>query len=398
MRRKIFAGVVVVLAVSNLGYAQVRRGNGIVPESSIERPEDFGIRMHTNYLIFAPEGTVKLSARPGGETPASLGCIYGLVSNPVTGCPIATTTEVPTGGSGVIVIVDAYDYPSAAKDLTTFSTEFGLPAPNFVVAYATGKKPADACSSGWEVEESLDIEWAHAMSPNAQIVLMEAASNDNSSLYAAIVSANYYIASHGGKGEISMSWGGAEITGENVGDHYFTQSGVVYFAAAGDSPGVIYPGSSVNVVSAGGTQVNRTNGNYTSQTAWTDGGGGVSKYETRPSFQAGVANVVGSKRGTPDLSFDSSGNSPVAVYNSACYNGWLQAYGTSLAAPALAGIINNTGTFHASTSAELTAIYNNRNNSADFTDITSGNCGTNGATVGYDLCTGVGVDQGLFGK
>jgi kumamolisin len=398
MHRRIVFSVVAILVLVNLVSAQVRRGKGIVPESSIERLEDLGVRMHTNYLILAPEGTVKPAATPGGETPASLGCIYDVVSNPVTGCPIATATEVPTGGSGVIVIVDAYDDPSAAADMAMFSTEFGLPAPNFLVKYASGTKPANGCSSGWEVEESLDIEWAHAMAPNAQIVLVEASSNQNSALYAAVSAANAYIAAHGGKGEVSMSWGGAETSGEAGADRYFTQRGVVYVASAGDSPGVIYPGSSVNVISAGGTQINRLAGNYTNQTAWIDGGGGISRYEPRPSFQIGVASIVGSKRGTPDVSFDSSGSSPVAVYNSSCYKGWLQVYGTSLASPALAGIINNIGTFYANTNAELTAIYNNRSNTVDFTDITSGGCGTHNADTGYDLCTGVGVDKGLFGK
>ncbi|MGA7169644.1 MAG: hypothetical protein WBX08_10880, partial [Candidatus Sulfotelmatobacter sp.] len=358
MRKKTVLGIV-VLASASMVSGQVRRGVGIVPDSSIERPEDIGVRMHTNYLIYAPEGKVRPLANPGGETPASLGCVYDLVSKPISGCPIATASEVPTGGSGVIVIVDAYDYPSAAADLATFSSEFGLPAPNFAVKYATGTKPANGCSSGWNGEESLDIEWAHAMAPNAQIVLMEAASNSNSALYAAVTAANSYIAAHGGKGEVSMSWGGSETSGETGSDHYFTQSDVVYFASAGDSPGVIYPSSSVNVVSAGGTQVNRSGGNYTNQTAWSDGGGGTSRYETRPSFQSSVSGIVGSHRGTPDLSFDSSGGSPVAVYNSNCYGGWLEVYGTSVASPSLAGIINNAGTFHAGSNAENTEVYTN---------------------------------------
>ncbi|MFZ0199063.1 MAG: S53 family peptidase [Candidatus Sulfotelmatobacter sp.] len=397
MRKKTVLGIV-VLASASMVSGQVRRGVGIVPDSSIERPEDIGARMHTNYLIYAPEGKVRPLANPGGETPASLGCVYDLVSKPISGCPIATASEVPTGGSGVIVIVDAYDYPSAAADLATFSSEFGLPAPNFAVKYATGTKPANGCSSGWNGEESLDIEWAHAMAPNAQIVLMEAASNSNSALYAAVTAANSYIAAHGGKGEVSMSWGGSETSGETGSDHYFTQSDVVYFASAGDSPGVIYPSSSVNVVSAGGTQVNRSGGNYTNQTAWSDGGGGTSRYETRPSFQSSVSGIVGSNRGTPDLSFDSSGGSPVAVYNSNCYGGWLEVYGTSVASPSLAGIINNAGTFHAGSNAENTEVYTNMSNTSDFTDVTSGSCGTHSATTGYDLCTGVGVDKGLFGK
>ncbi len=390
--------VVAVIAAASVASAQVRRGDGIVPASSIARPEDAGKRMHTNYIIHAPEGVVQPAANPGGETPASLGCVYDIVSNPISGCPIATATQVPTGGSGVIVIVDAYDYPSAAADLATFSTEFGLPAPNFSVQYGSGRKPSNGCRNGWNGEESLDIEWAHAMAPNAQIVLMEASSSSNSALYQAVTAANSYIAAHGGKGEVSMSWGGSETSSETGSDHYFTQSGVVYFASAGDSPGVIYPSSSVNVVSAGGTQVNRSSGNYTNQTAWADGGGGPSKYEARPSFQSSISGIVGTKRGTPDFSFDSSGGSPVAVYNSNCYGGWLEVYGTSVASPSLAGIVNNAGTFNASSNAENTEIYANYTNTADFTDITSGSCGTHSATTGWDFCTGVGVDKGFLGK
>jgi kumamolisin len=393
------AAAILVLTCATLLSGQARVGNGIYPPSSIEQPEDVGVRMHTNYIIYAPTGSIIPAAQPAGETPASLGCVYNLVSNPVSGCPINGTTQVPTGGGGIIVIVDAYDYPSAAADLATFSTTFALPQANFSVQYASGQKPANGCSSGWQGEESLDIEWAHAMAPNAQIVLMEASSASNTALYAAVTAANAYIAAHGGKGEVSMSWGGSETSSETSSDHYFTQSGVVYFASSGDSPGVIYPSSSVNVVSAGGTQVNRNgSGAYTNQTAWSSGGGGKSKYEARPSFQNAIQSIVNKKRGTPDLSFDSSGGSPVAVYNSNCYGGWLRVYGTSVASPSLAGIINSAGGFSASSNAENTLIYSNLGFPQYFTDITSGSCGTHSAAAGWDFCTGVGVDNGLVGK
>jgi subtilase family serine protease len=396
---RIICSAIVLFACATLLNAQVRSGVGIYPSSSIERPEDVGVRMHTNYIIYAPTGSIVPLAQPGGETPASLGCVYNIVSNPISGCPIDGTTAVPSGGSGVIVIVDAYDYPSAAADLSTFSSTFGLPQANFSVQYASGRKPSNGCRPGWELEESLDIEWAHAMAPNAQIVLMEASSNSNSALYQAVTAANSYIASHGGKGEVSMSWGGSETSGETGSDRYFTQSGVVYFASSGDSPGVIYPSSSPNVVSAGGTQVNRnSSGDYTNQTAWSDGGGGDSAYESRPSFQNSIESIVGSHRGTPDLSFDASGGSPVAVYNSSCYGGWLEVYGTSVAAPSLSGIINNAGHFEGSSSAENSLMYSNMGYSQYFTDITSGSCGTHSATTGWDFCTGIGVDNGLTGK
>jgi len=397
---RLIAGLAVLFCCSALLSAQaVRSGVGIIPPSSIEHPWDVGVNMHTNYIFYAPSGSIVPAAQPAGETPASLGCVYDIVSSQVSGCPINGTTIVPTGGSGVIVIVDAYDYPSAAADLSTFSSTFGLPQASFSVQYASGRKPSNGCNSGWQGEEALDIEWAHAMAPNAAIVLMEASSASNSALYQAVTAANSYISSHGGKGEVSMSWGGSETSNESSSDHYFTQSGVVYFASSGDSPGVIYPSSSVNVVSAGGTQVNRnSSGAYTNQTAWSDGGGGASRYESRPSFQNAISSIVGSKRGTPDLSFDSSGGSPVAVYNSNCYGGWLEVYGTSVASPSLAGIINNAGQFKTSSNAENTLIYSNLGFSQYFTDITSGSCGTHSATTGWDFCTGVGVDHGLTGK
>ena len=397
---RLIAGLAVLFCCSALLSAQaVRSGVGIIPPSSIEHPWDVGVNMHTNYIFYAPSGSIVPAAQPAGETPASLGCVYDIVSSQVSGCPINGTTIVPTGGSGVIVIVDAYDYPSAAADLSTFSSTFGLPQASFSVQYASGRKPSNGCNSGWQGEEALDIEWAHAMAPNAAIVLMEASSASNSALYQAVTAANSYISSHGGKGEVSMSWGGSETSNESSSDHYFTQSGVVYFASSGDSPGVIYPSSSVNVVSAGGTQVNRnSSGAYTNQTAWSDGGGGASRYESRPSFQNAISSIVGSKRGTPDLSFDSSGGSPVAVYNSNCYGGWLEVYGTSVASPSLAGIINNAGQFKTSSNAENTLIYSNLGFSQYFTDITSGSCGTHSAATGWDFCTGVGVDHGLTGK
>lgn len=393
---------IIVLSMGSFVFAQTP---SVTPESSVEKPEDIGVRAHTNYFILAPKGVVEPQANPGGETPASLACVYDLVSNPVSGCPIASTTALPTGGSGVIVIVDAYDNPSAASDLKTFSKEFGLPAPSFKVMYASGK-PANGCSSGWALEESLDVQWAHAMAPKAQVVLMEAASNSFSDLFDAITAANSYVASHGGKGEVSMSWGGSEFSSESSDDSYFMQSGVVYFASTGDSKGVLYPATSGNVVAAGATQVNRNkSGDYTGQVATkscdpTNGGcgGGKSAYETRPSFQGGVTSVVGTKRGVPDLSFDSSSGSAVAVYNSSCYGGWIEVYGTSVASPSLAGIINSAGTFNNGSNAENTEIYNNMSNTSDFTDITSGSCGSLSAKAGYDLCTGVGVDKGKKGK
>jgi kumamolisin len=388
------------IAISAPAQNTPARGNVIVPRSSVARPEDAGLRAHTNLLIFVPD-----SNRPeqsfSGETPASLACVYKLVAQ-VSGCPISGTTLVPTGGSGAIAIVDAYDDPNAASDLATFSSTFGLPAANFSVVYASGKKPPQDSTGGWELEESLDIEWAHAMAPNAQLYLVEANSNSNSDLYTAEGVASSLVSAAGG-GEVSNSWGGGETRGETSDDSkYFSTSDVVYFASAGDSPGVIYPSASPNVVSAGGTSVNRSGGNFTSETTWSSGGGGTSRYEARPSYQSSVSSIVGSKRGTPDFSFDANPSTGVQVYDSIAYEGtvgpWWIVGGTSVSSPSLAGIVNAAAHFASSTNGELTTIYSYLGNSSDFRDITSGSCGTHSAKTGYDLCTGVGSDQGYSGK
>src|SRR5579863_4500578 len=90
----------------------------VVPESSIPRPG----RIHTNYfLAIPPEPNTTGGPPPGTETPGSLACVYKLVKGPA-GCPIATSTKVPTGGWGAIAIVDAGYYPTAKSDLDAFSS------------------------------------------------------------------------------------------------------------------------------------------------------------------------------------------------------------------------------------------------------------------------------------
>jgi subtilase family serine protease len=114
---------------------------------------------------------------------------------------------------------------------------------------------------------------------------------------------------------------------------------------------------------------------------------------------------VGTKRGTPDIGADASPESGAVVYDSFPYEGQVLDYvivgGTSLASPLSAALVNNAGSFNASTTAELTEIYANLGNTKAFYDITAGVCenATSGlASVGYDLCTGVGAPIGKIGK
>jgi kumamolisin len=372
----------------------------LIPATTVEHPQDVGVRAHTNHLILVRPDFV--GASPSGETPSSIRSVYALSSN------------VGSGGSQTIAIVDAFHYPTAANDLSVFSTQFGLPVmpdcsttnnvgPCFSRVFASGTQPRNNC--GWAQEAALDIEWAHAMAPQARIVLVEAASNSFTNLFNAVdVATNIVKGSAGtGKGEVSMSWGGSEFSSESSNDFHFTNSNVVYTASSGDTGGAnIYPSVSPDVVSAGGTTINRDrNGNFVNETGWSGSGGGPSKYETKPSYQNGILNTSATQRSAPDFSFDADPNSGVSVYDStSCQglSGWLVFGGTSVSAPSLAGIINSAGHFYAGSFTELIAIYGNYTNTADFRDITSGTAGSFSARSGYDFVTGVGSDQGLSGK
>ena len=360
----------------------------IVPESSIPRPG----RIHTNYFL-VDSGFSPSAPPPDAETPGSVACVYKLVQGP-TGCPIATSTTVPTGGVGAIAIVDAGDYPTAATDLAAFSTQFGLPQADFTVVYADGTKPP--VYSDWLVEEALDIEWAHAMAPAAKLFLVESKLTHTDPTYQAVQVASQMVAENGG-GVISMSWGIAEFATETDFDKYFTTPGVVYFAASGDSGlnVTLNPASSPNVVAVGGTYFNRdSNGNFLNEQYYSFGGGGaISPYEPIPSYQAGIASIVGTQRGYPDVASDYCCG---AIY---IEGSWTDVGGTSWASPTFAGIVDAAGLLKKSTNAELTMIYNEYANpnqySHAFNDITTGD---RRCTTGWDICAGVGSAHTYKGK
>ena len=113
-----------------------------------------------------------LNPAPGAETPGSVACVYKLVTGP-TGCPIATSTTVPSGGIGAIAIVDAGYYPTAQSDLDAFDSYFGIPATTITQVWPTARYGRPL--RDWEVEEALDIEWAHAMAPHAKLFLVVSA-------------------------------------------------------------------------------------------------------------------------------------------------------------------------------------------------------------------------------
>ncbi|HEY1732493.1 MAG TPA: S53 family peptidase [Terriglobales bacterium] len=389
----LFAGAALSPAAAQTRYETVYNGHRIIyPESSIPRPG----RPHTNYF-FVDSDQPRSNPDPGDETPASLACVYKLVAGP-TGCPIATSTTVPNGGIGAIAIVDAGYYPTAQADLDAFDSYFGIPAITLTQTWpgASNRPPV---YSDWEVEEALDIEWAHAMAPHAKLFLVvstlcQTPQCTTDPTWAAVQLAGNLVAQNGG-GVVSMSFADAEIPQEINYDTDFSRLGVVYFAASGDSGiGVsAYPAASPNVVAVGGTYFNRDgNGNFTSE-QYGGGGADISPYEPRPNYQNGIASIVGNHRGYPDVASDFC-CAPIYLEG-----GWGSVGGTSWSSPTFAGIVNAAGSLQQSSRAELTMMYNELANpaqySADFNDITTGDshCG-----VGWDLCAGIGSPKTYAGK
>jgi len=424
----------------------------VVTPATDKAPSGFA---HTTYLLRSVDGvnpTVlrslegvnpEVSYEQTVETPNSMGCIY--VKSPTsTGCiPNVNGGGPSAAGYGAIAIVDAYDNPDAASDVTTFNAQWPLAATSFTKIYANGNgdcktPPANA---GWALEESLDIEWAHVFAPNAAIILVEACSNSNTDLfYAEQVAFNYIVDNYPAGGQVANSWQGGEFSGQISDDPFFAdwnyvgatgfKTHIQGFASSGDDgyEGATtgYPSGNPWVISAGGTSVYRlaTNGHYSYQGCWSGAGGGVSSQETYVTgFTGGNmgpwANfqypMFGqSNRVTPDLSFNADPNSGVYVYSG--YNGgWFEVGGTSVSSPSLASIINRannrlgtvfltpiTGGDDYFNTEENNLIYSQLATYTDykknFYDVTKGSNGGPAVVASYDECTGVGTPLGLLGK
>jgi hypothetical protein len=363
----------------------------------------------------APVGSVNSDAggsSPGGYTPQQIRAAYGFDG-------IRFGSIAGDGAGQTIAIVDAYDDPglvdsSAAgfstSDLAEFDRQFGLPDPpsftklnesgNTSPMPGTDPNGPGSSSGNWEYEESMDVEWAHALAPSASIVLVEANSNNSEDLYAGISAAENLA----GVSVISLSWGSQEFSGESYLDSQFQtpagHQGETFVASSGDAgaPG-IYPAYSANVLAVGGTDLQLSAaGSILGETAWSGSGGGVSAFESEPSYQAGVQDT--GFRTIPDVAFDGSGASGVSVYDSYDNTGggpWVTMWGTSLGAPSWAALIAVAdqgrvaagGTTLDGPSQTLPGLY--ALPAADFHDINSGSNGSFSAGTGYDEVTGRGT-------
>lgn len=192
-----FAGLVSFAVPVHIAHATVAaRGSRLTP----------AVMQAPHYVVYA--GTVSEGRTFRCQTTTPAGC-YGPQQ-------IRQAYEIQplldsgiTGKGRTIVIVDAYQSPTIGSDLHTFDQLFGLNDPTLNIIAPDGLTPfdqSDANQTGWAGEITLDVEWAHAIAPDATIDLVLAKSNAD----ADILSATTYAVNNNLGDVISQSFGEAE--------------------------------------------------------------------------------------------------------------------------------------------------------------------------------------------
>ena len=327
-------------------------------------------------------------APPPGYGPSSIQSAYRLASS-------------SAGHGQTVAVIDAYDDPRAASDLTVYRARFSLPPCTTANGcfHKVGQSGSSAAfplaNAGWAQETSLDLDMVSATCPNCRILLVEAASATSTNLASAVDEAVRL-----GATEISNSYGGAEYSSEYAYENAaYDHPGVIITASAGDfGYGAQQPCSLQYVVCVGGTTLNRaSNRRGWAETAWSRTGSGCSRYIAKPSWQT---TSICAKRTEADVSALADPNTGVAVYDSMPnngYSGWLVFGGTSAASPIIASIYALAGNARSMRGAQ--SLWQHLRSSA-LNDVTSGSNGTCGtalcrAVAGYDGPTGVGTPNGV---
>jgi PKD repeat protein len=366
----------------------VLRSDGAVVHPRVHPHPSLGRVSPTSRSGVAKPAAAPASSPPQAGTPAFLQQAYDL------------SYLSQAGGTGdTVAVIDAYDDPTAAQDLATYRSTYGIPACGagcFEKVNQSGHaSPLPAVDSGWQEEESLDLDAVTALCPNCHILLVEAKSDSTSDLETAMATATSMGAS-----QISDSWTSTAASPLPGAD-----SGTPTVAAAGDSgyvgPGEDnYPAAFPWVTAAGGTSLAPSdipNARGFGESAWSldadgnGGGSGCDLKEPKPSYQTDVGCTG---RSYADVSADADPSTGLSVYDSAL-GGWTMFGGTSLATPliasyyAITGVTNDTAGWAYADSALLN-------------DVVTGSNGTCASDIlyickagpGYDGPTGVGSISG----
>jgi subtilase family serine protease len=340
---------------------------GLLPAAAgVVKLHDFGPRpLHAG--VITPRYT---SGGSNFLSPGDFAIIYGLTALRSRGLD----------GTGQAIAIVARANPGTSN-WTRFRNTMGLPASAPQIIVPPGSTDPGPLTAGENAEADLDVEWAGAVAPGAQIKFVTAKSTTTTD--GVELSASYIVNANLAP-VMSVSFGLCEGNLNAQELSFWTSlwaqaasQGITPLVASGDSgaAGCTVPsasagtgravnglGSSPNVISVGGTQFDEGGGTYWNsqstgyvsalgyvpERAWNESGatpggsglwatgGGVSSVHARPSWQVAPGVPAGSMRVLPDVSLSAASHGAYLVVT----GGSLGAvYGTSASAPALAGIM-----------------------------------------------------------
>ena len=420
MRKTVRQVVTVSFAgAAALGLGPAAAGAGIAAAGSLPAPipavSDY------QYLSASTTPPAETDCNSVGRrcfTPTSMQASYNLP-------PLYAANEA---GQGVtIAIIDSFGNPNMASDLGNFNTQMNLPhmcgepsvtctagMPTFQHVYWNGKTQVKAPPSGsngagsqtrniWALETSLDVEWAHSIAPQANILLMTTNPAETLGVqgFPAMMNAEQFIVDHHEATVISQSFAAAEETFwgaqslQNLRHAFISaaNNGVTVLGSSGDGgsannyftpvknprvipfPSVEWPASDPLVTGVGGTYLCTdpitgtgvdtadppancqlpANPTAAREVGWIDSGGGFSHVFTKPSYQDTLpagSTPIDTMRGVPDVAYQASSRTGVLVYDTApgatgltcpsgnpCSAGWYVVGGTSSSCPQWAGLV-----------------------------------------------------------
>ena len=343
------------------------------------------------------------------------------------------------GTGQTILIVDAFGSPSIQSDLAIFDGALGLPAPpSFTILCPEGGCPPfdpndPHNQASWSLETSLDVEYAHAMAPGANIVLVVASTSSGNAINSAEAAAlprypGSIMSQSFGVPEILINANRTQVDQAHKNFLAAQAAGITVLASAGDAgatngfstPNAGFPASDTLVTGVGGTEGNpypgglfgcgasKCKGTYGGEQVWNEPqfsppgatGGAPSALFGVPSYQAGLGLI---SRTVPDVAYNAAINGGVLVVDQTLVPGFfLIVGGTSAGSPQWAAIVALANQAKGAPLGFINpTLYQinkcRRNYAADFHDITVGNNQLAGtpfgfsAGVGYDNATGLGT-------
>lgn len=402
---------------------------------SIEQSEVQAPDMATNPLYWSEEPTIaEAAASVSVHTPQQIRAAYQMPALPGSFEALDAAQRALFGAGQTIYVVTAYQAPNLMEDLQTFASQFNLPGcelleiPLAVVELAP-HDPADGCKiavvnlkvgmrrvgtapsyvRSWAVEQTLDVQWAHATAPLARIVVIRTVNSFVNSLMSAM-----HVAERFGPGVVSMSFVASEgrwsVDYETIMPN---GQGLLLVAASGDRGAQSnWPASSPSVLAVGGSTLRYdVNSQTATESLWSRSGGAFSAVFPRPPYQeqldvgvSGFTTKLARQPGLParatgDVSFnaDPLTGQYVAFTEPGKTLRWYSYGGTSIGVPQWAGILAVANSIRRLDGKSLlsdihTPLYGGAlvTGLNDIREGTNGSCAVCAAGDGYDIPSGWG--------